>query len=78
MNSAPSAETETIRRFEPRGGNAELFRARDREILIEGPAGTGKTRAVLEMIHRICLSMRARVLIVRKASVTLTFHCARQ
>ena len=44
-HEAPSPES---RPYGPRGAAAELFGCRDPEVLIEGPAGTGKTRAVLE------------------------------
>jgi len=37
--------------WEPRGAMAELWRARDPMILIEGPAGTGKTTACLMKIY---------------------------
>lgn len=59
--------------LELRGGNRELFAARDPEILAEGPAGTGKTRTILEMINLICHRYPGvRVLFVRKHQVTLT------
>lgn len=32
----------------------QLFESRDRQVLIEGPAGTGKSRGVLEKIHQCC------------------------
>ena len=41
--------------YEPRGAARELFRCKAAEVLIEGPAGTGKTRAVLEKLHALCL-----------------------
>ncbi len=37
--------------FVPRGANRELFLRRDRELVIEGPADTGKSRAALEKLH---------------------------
>src|SRR5580765_5214461 len=37
--------------FKPYGANAELFRCRDREVVIEGPADCGKSRACLEKMH---------------------------
>jgi len=59
--------------LELRGGNRELFAARNPEILAEGPAGTGKTRTVLEMVNLICHKYAGvRVLFVRKHQVTLT------
>lgn len=41
--------------FEPRGGAKEMMHARDGEVLISGPAGTGKSRACLEKLHLMCL-----------------------
>ena len=59
--------------LELRGGNRELFAARDPEILAEGPAGTGKTRTILEMINLICHKYPGvRWLFLRKHAVTLT------
>ena len=40
--------------YTPLGAAAELFYSHDREVLIEGPAGTGKTRAILEKCHLLC------------------------
>lgn len=37
--------------FAPYGANFEVFRRRDRELVIEGPADTGKSRACLEKLH---------------------------
>lgn len=59
--------------YEPRGALIELFEAQDSEIIVCGPAGTGKSRACLEKIHILCLlhpGMRA--LIVRKTATSLT------
>src|SRR5258706_11732030 len=53
--------------YEPRGGCQTLFEARGEEILISGPAGTGKSRACLEKVHMICLiTPNTRALILRK------------
>lgn len=41
--------------FKPRGGALQMMEARDSEVLISGPAGTGKSRACLEKIHMMCL-----------------------
>lgn len=58
--------------YKPRGACAEVFARRDPEILISGPAGTGKSRAILEKIHHVCLMRaRTRVLIVRKTAASL-------
>ena len=39
------------RTYRPAGAALELAICRDREVLIEGPAGTGKSRAALEKLH---------------------------
>lgn len=53
--------------YEPRGGCLEVFESREEEVLISGPAGTGKSRACLEKIHAICLlTPNTRALILRK------------
>ncbi len=55
------------------GGAAKLFRARKPEILMDGPAGTGKTRAVLEYCQWVADSYPgARVLFVRKTRASMT------
>ncbi len=40
--------------YRRRGAAKALFRCHAPEVLIEGPAGTGKTRAVLEKINQLC------------------------
>jgi phage terminase large subunit len=63
----------TEHRFSPRGACADLFNARDPEVLVAGPAGTGKSRACLEKLHiMMLLNPGARGLIARKAAVTLS------
>ena len=63
------------------GAAATLFRCNDPEILIQGPAGTGKTRACLERIHLLAeTNAGARFLLMRKTrarmaqSVLVTFE----
>lgn len=59
--------------YRARGGCARLFRARAPEIVLEGPAGTGKTRALLEYCQYIADSFPgARVLFVRKTRASMT------
>lgn len=53
-------------RVEIRGAPARLWQKGQGEIIISGPAGTGKTRAILEWIHARCRRERLRVLILRK------------
>ncbi len=68
--------TETVIRLELRGGNAEAWDAREPEILLEGPRGTGKTRTWLELINQLCHHFDGlQVLITRKYAVTLASTC---
>lgn len=61
------------RRYEPRGACLDLFKYRGPEVLLSGPAGTGKSRACLEKLHHIALlNPGMRGLIVRKTAVSLT------
>lgn len=71
--ASPSIRSEVVVRFSPRGGAYSLFRRRDRELLLAGPAGTGKSRACLEKLHLCALRYRGmRGLIVRKTRTSLT------
>lgn len=82
------ATTYTIHhRFEPRGAIKQLFETRRPEVLVSGPAGTGKSRGCLEKLHMMMLvNPGARGLIVRKtlaslsstALVTYREHVARE
>jgi PBSX family phage terminase large subunit len=50
-----------------------LLHCRAPEVLVSGPAGTGKSRACLEKLHLICLlNDNAKCLLVRKTAVSLT------
>lgn len=63
----------TRRVFAPRGVLRELFERRDDQLLISGPAGTGKSRACLEKLHMAALKYPGmRALMVRKTLVSLT------
>jgi len=62
--------------YVPSGAAYELFtqaiHERDPEILIEGPAGTGKTRAVLEYVNWLCESYPGiRILVFRKTRTSM-------
>ena len=60
------------RRLTFRGGNLAAYNARDPEILLEGPAGTGKTFTILHKFHDLAEDHPGfRGLIVRKVAVTL-------
>lgn len=67
--------------YEPHGGALKLMRCRDAEVLLEGPAGTGKSRSCLEKLHLCALKYPGmRGLIARKTresmseSVLVTFE----
>lgn len=58
--------------YDPRGAAKELFGCRADEVLLSGPAGTGKSRAALEKLHLMMLvNPGARGLIVRKTLASL-------
>jgi PBSX family phage terminase large subunit len=61
------------RPYTPYGAARKLWGCRDEEILMEGPAGTGKSRAVLEKIFLAMMKYPgARALIVRKTRESMT------
>ncbi|MET7457705.1 phage terminase large subunit [Streptomyces sp. NPDC005574] len=65
-------DQDAIVRYEPRGAAQQLFKARDSEVFIAGPAGTGKSLASLFRLHLTALhNPDARFLIVRKTAVSL-------
>jgi phage terminase large subunit len=68
-----STATATRRVYRPRGASAAAFECRDGEILVDGPAGTGKSRGLLEKLHMMMLANPgAKGLITRKTAVSLT------
>lgn len=59
--------------FAPAGAALDLFHNRTDEVVLSGPAGTGKSRACLEKLHLCALKYDGmRSLIVRKTLVSLT------
>src|SRR5215510_9756085 len=61
------------RAYRPYGANAELFAAREHEVVIEGPADCGKSRACLEKLHAAMTKYPgARGAIVRKTRKSMT------
>lgn len=73
--------SDTYVEYEPRGAAVQLWQCKATEILMEGPAGTGKTRAILEKVlaladkypnsrHLICRKTRAAM----TESVLVTFE----
>lgn len=71
--AAPPPSSPDVRLVtEIRGAPGRLFAGESGEIVISGPAGTGKTRSILEWIHRRCATERAlRVLMLRKTQESL-------
>jgi PBSX family phage terminase large subunit len=58
--------------YAPRGAARTLRTARDPEVLLSGPAGTGKSRACLEKLNMLALlNPGMRGIIVRKTLVSL-------
>lgn len=69
MTTAPTLE----HAYEPWGSALELMHCRDTEVVLSGPAGTGKSRACLEKLHLMALKNPGmRGLILRKTLVSLT------
>lgn len=68
-----AAAERTLRHtYGPRGSQAALFTLRGDEVLLSGPAGTGKSRACLEKLHLMCLlNPDMRGLIIRKTLASL-------
>lgn len=59
--------------YRPRGAARDLMERREPQVLLSGPAGTGKSRACLEKVHTMCLlNPGMRALVVRKTLVSLT------
>lgn len=68
-----SLSTNACKCYRPLGAARELFRRRDPEIVLSGPAGTGKSRAVLEKLHACAEKYDGcRLLIIRKTRSSLT------
>jgi phage terminase large subunit len=61
------------RRVQLRGAALAVMSRREKEVLVAGPAGTGKSYACLQKIHLMMLSTPgAKALLVRKTHVSLT------
>src|SRR3954453_9229640 len=72
-SSPSSAISPKARPFQPRGQALAMFHDNSEEILMSGPAGTGKSRACLEKVHLVCrLYPGARVLVARKTRKSMT------
>lgn len=58
--------------FMARGAALEVFNRREEEVLLAGPAGTGKSRGAMEKLHMSALlNPGMRGLIIRKTAVSL-------
>lgn len=65
--------TEEERPYQPYGAALALFYDQSLEVVLEGPAGTGKSRAVLEKLHFCAIKYPGcRILIVRKTRESLS------
>ncbi|MEV7140757.1 phage terminase large subunit [Streptomyces tauricus] len=65
-------DQDAIIRYEPRGAAQDLFKARESEVFMAGPAGTGKSLASLFRLHLVALhNPDMRGLIFRKTAVSL-------
>ena len=59
--------------YRPYGGNSQLFTSKQPELILSGPAGTGKSRANLEYLNYWAMNYPgARLLMVRKTRRSLT------
>lgn len=59
--------------YTPRGAALQLFKTKTGEVLLSGPAGTGKSRACLEKMHATAtMNARFRGLVLRKTQKSLT------
>jgi phage terminase large subunit len=58
--------------YQPYGAARELMRCRDREVLLSGPSGTGKSMACLQKIDLAASQKPMRAAIVRKLRTALT------
>lgn len=64
---------EIVLTYNPRGAAHEVFRLRDPEVVLSGPAGTGKSLAILQKLHVAALKYpHARILMLRKTRRSLT------
>ncbi|HXH79538.1 phage terminase large subunit [Nocardioides sp.] len=68
----PHGRTDVRLVTEIRGEGSKLFTEEiSGEVVYSGPAGTGKTRTLLEAVHRRCQRDRLRVLMIRKTEESL-------
>jgi len=66
-------QTSLRHHYKPVGAALAAFKCKDDEVLLSGPAGTGKSRAALEKLHLMALKNPGmRGLMVRKTLTSLT------
>jgi hypothetical protein len=70
---AAPADTERLRvRYTPSGASLDLFNSYDPELIVSGPAGTGKSRGILEYLHLVAATVPGvRILMLRKTFASL-------
>lgn len=64
--------TDSARPYKPYGAARDLWYSKTREVLLGGPAGTGKSRACLEKLNAAAMQAPIRAAIVRKVRRSLT------
>jgi phage terminase large subunit len=63
-------------KYSPQGSMRQVFTDKSPNVNLEGPAGTGKTRANLEKVHLcLCKYPGSRWLMVRKTRMSMTETC---
>ena len=73
MTAGRRREPASINTYEPLGAARDLFFAREGVVVMDGPAGTGKSRGLLEKLNAAALKYAGmRALIVRKTRASLT------
>lgn len=73
MVAAVAVQPEQVMRYRPVGGAHRLFLCTDNEVMLDGPAGTGKSLGALQKLHRNAIKYGGcRQLMVRKTRASLT------
>ena len=73
MTQVQPPPTHVTRRVKLRGAAKQLMKCRDGQVLLAGPAGTGKSFSALYKVHLMCmLNPGMRALMVRKTHKSLT------
>jgi PBSX family phage terminase large subunit len=73
MATAPAQPAKAKPAYKTYGAMVDIWKCTDAEVLVPGPAGTGKTRGILEKVHLYLIKHPgARGLIVRKTRASMT------